>query len=124
MNTDIDGFKKYIFKGRSGVPKISIRKNGQIAFNAGAVHKYDLDVFKFVMIYISEDKKRVAVKFTNNEKDSGLIAVQQRPGNFAFSARNFLELNEIDWSKTVNLDFIWHDRDKTAFFAHRHDGGL
>jgi hypothetical protein len=115
-DTEIQGFKKYISRGRAGSPKISIRKNGQIAFNAGAIQRYDLQAFDFVMLYISESKDRVAVRLTCNEKESGLIKIQKRPGNFAFSCRTFLEINDIDWSKTVNLDFIWSDRDKTAIF--------
>ena len=114
----MDGFKKYVSRGRAGTPKISIRKNGQIAFNAGAVQKYDLDVFEFVMLYISDKRDRVAVKFTNNEKESGLIKIQKRPGNFAFSARNFMAIYDIDWSETINLDFIWNESGKTAFFCH------
>ena len=121
MDTSIAGFKKYIYKGRSGTPKVSIRKCGQIAFNAGAVQKYDLDVFKFVMVYVSDNKKRIAVRFTNNDKESGLIKVQSRPGSFAFSARNFLVLNDVNWSKTVNFDFTWEDKEKTAYFTHTHN---
>jgi len=114
----MDGFKKYISRGRAGVPKVSIRKNGQIAFNAGAVQKYDLNVYDFVMLYISDKKDRVAVQFTNNEKDSGIIKIQKRPGSFAFSARNFLQIYEICWDETVNFDFIWNESGKVAFFNH------
>ena len=114
----MDGFKKYISRGRAGVPKVSIRKNGQIAFNAGAVQKYDLNVYDFVMLYISDKKDRVAVQFTNNEKDIGIIKIQKRPGSFAFSARNFLQIYEICWDETVNFDFIWNESGKAAFFNH------
>lgn len=113
---DLGDFKKYIRKGRSYVPKVCIRKNGQIAFNSAAVAKYDLDMYKYIILYISKDKKRIAIQFTNNEKQSGLISLQKRPGNFAFSAINFLGLNDIPWDKTINFDFIWIDKDKIAIF--------
>ena len=112
----MDGFKKYISRGRAGIPKISIRKNGQIAFNAGAIQKYDLNVYDFVMLYVSDKKDRVAVQFTNNEKDSGIIKIQKRPGNFAFSARNFLQIYDILWDETVNFDFIWNESGKKLHF--------
>lgn len=112
----LDGFKKFIHKGGSYIPKVCIRKNGQMSFNAGAVNKFDLDVFKFVMVYISEDKKRIAIKFTNNDKESGLHAIQKRPGNFAFSAISFLRLNDIPFKETINFDFLWDDKDKIAIF--------
>lgn len=115
---NIEGFKKFIYKGSSYTPRVVVRKCGQIGFNAGALHKYDLDLFEYVMLFISVDKgNRIAVQFTNNEKLSGLIRIQKRKGSFAFSARSFLGLYDIDWSKTINYDFTWNDAQKIAFFT-------
>lgn len=113
---NIDGFKKYIHKGRSYIPKATIRKNGVLAFNSGAVRKYDLDMYKYAILYISDDRNRVAVKFTNNEKESGILQIQSRPGNFQVSARTFFGLYDIDWSENRNYDFLWNNNDKTAIF--------
>jgi len=112
----VDGFKKYIHKGRSYTPKVTVRKNGVLAFNSGAVNKYDLDVFKYAILYISDDRNRVAVKFTNSEKESGILQIQTRPGNFQISARTFFGLYDIDWSQNRNFDFLWNTTDKTAIF--------
>ena len=116
MGMTLDGFTKYVSRGRAGTPKVSIRKCGQIAFNSGAIQRYNLDVFRYVMLFISENKDRVAIRLTNNEKESGLIAIQKRPGNFAFSAISFFRINDIDWSATVNYDFTWVEMDNTAIF--------
>jgi hypothetical protein len=113
---DLSDFKKYKRKGRSYIPKVCIRKNGQIAFNAAAVQKYDLDTYSGVILYISKDKKRIAIQFSNNKKDPALISIQKRLGNFAFSAVNFLGINDIPWKKTTNFDFIWDEKDKIAIF--------
>jgi hypothetical protein len=113
---DLSDFRKYKHKGRSYIPKVCIRKNGQIAFNSAAVAKYDLDIYEGVILYISKDKKRVAIQFSNNKTDPSLIFIQKRKGNFAFSAINFLGLNDIPWNKTINFDFIWSDKDKIAIF--------
>jgi hypothetical protein len=119
----VDGFKKYVFRGRSSAPKVTIRKCGQMSFNSGAVQKYDLYTYEFVILYISNDKGRIAIELTNNEKESGLIKIQKRPGSFAFSARNFLSLNDIDWSATVNYDFKWIPKDRLAIFKITAPGG-
>lgn len=119
----LDGFKKYIYHGRAGVPKVCIRKNGQVAFNSAAIQKYDLDCFKYIVFYISDRKDRVAIQFTNNEKTAGIIKIQKRKGNFAFSARNFLSVYDIPWSTTENFDFIWNDSGKVAIFNCRGAGG-
>jgi hypothetical protein len=115
-DSDLDGFKKYVHKGRSYTPKVVIRRNGQIAFNSGAIKKYDLDLYKYVILYISEDKKRIAIKFTNNDKESGLIPIQIRSGNFAFSARTFLGLYDIPCEKTINYDFKWDNAKLICYF--------
>jgi len=111
---DIDGFKKYIHTGRSYIPKVTIRKNGVLAFNSGAVQKYDLYAYKYAILYISDDRNRIAVRFTNSEKESGILQIQSRPGNFQISARTFFGLYDIDWSENRNYDFLWNERDKTA----------
>jgi hypothetical protein len=113
----IDGFKKFMAKGRSYNPKVIVRKSGHIAFNAGAINKYDLNMYDYAILYISDNRNRVAVKFTNNEKDSGLLKVSVRPGSYAIAARSFLGLYDIDWSKTRQFDFMWRDKDKVAIFT-------
>jgi hypothetical protein len=116
IDQDLVGFRRFVGKGRSYTPRLIVRKNGQLCFNAGAVNKYELNLYEYVVIYVSENKKRAAVKFTNNEKESGLINIQKRPGNFAFSAIPFLQLYNIDYSKTRDIEFIWMNRSKIAFF--------
>lgn len=116
VNKSLEGFKKYIYRGRAGTPKASIRKNGQVAFNSAAIAKYDLDCYEYAVLYISDRKDRIAVQFTNSEKDSGIIKIQKRPGNFAISARNFLSLNDISWKETENFNFIWIESGKLAIF--------
>jgi hypothetical protein len=115
----MQGFKLYTRKARSTDPRVVIRKNGQIGFNAGAIAKYDLDMYDNVKLFISDDKQRVAVQFTNDKNKSELIPVQKRPGNFAFSCIPFLNIYDFDWSETVNYEFIWNDKERTAIFRPR-----
>jgi hypothetical protein len=115
-NEGIDGFKKYIKRGRSTVPKVTVRKNRVIAFNSAAVNKYDLDVYQYAVFYISNDKKRVAVQFTNDDKESGIINIQRRVGNFQISAGHFIGMFDIDASSNRNYDFQWDESRKIAYF--------
>ncbi len=115
-DNDLIGYKKFLGKGRKFLPGVIIRKNGQLCFNAGAVNKFELAFFKYAILFISDSENRAAVKFTNNEKESGLIKIQSRPGNFAISCRSFLHRYNVDYSETRTLEFTWMDRSKTAFF--------
>jgi len=113
---DLIGFKKFVGHGRRFDPEIIIRKNGQICFNAGAVNKHDLALFKYAILYMSESNKRCAVKFTNNNTDPAAITIQSRPGSFGISCRSFLNRYDIDFSETYKAQFVWMDRSKIAFF--------
>lgn len=115
-NESIEGFTKYIKKGRSTLPKVTVRKNGVLAFNSAAVVKYSLDSFEYAVFYVGNNKNRVAVKFTNNEKESGIIKIQKRVGNFQISAGHFFGINDIDRTKNRNYDFIWQEKTKVAIF--------
>jgi hypothetical protein len=115
-NEEIEGFTKYIKRGRTTVPKVTVRKNGVLAFNSAAVQRYVLDTFKYAVFYVSNNKNRVAVKFTNNEKESGIIKIQQRLGNYQISATHFFGINDIDRSENVNYDFVWSDKTHVAIF--------
>jgi hypothetical protein len=114
----MEGFKQYIKRSRTSQPKVCIRKNGQIAFNAGAIAKYDLDMYSHIKLFISDDKKFIAIEFTNpkNADKDGLISVQRRPGNFAVSCIPFLNIYDFAWNKTTNYDFNWIEKQRTAVF--------
>lgn len=115
-NEGIEGFKKYIKRGRTTIPKVTVRKNKVLAFNSAAVSKFDLDAFKYAVFYISEDGKRIAIQFTNNENESGILGIQSRPGNFQISAGHFFAMNDIDTSENRNYDFTWDTKTRVAFF--------
>jgi len=112
----MEGFTKYIRRGRASTPKVVIRRAGQIGFNSGAIQRYGLDSYEYVLLFISDSKDRVAVKFTNNDKESGLIKIQKRPGSFALSAIPFLQLHGFDYDNTTNYDFLWLEKEKVAIF--------
>jgi len=112
----LKGFKRFKKRGRSTSPWVGIRKNGQIVFNSGAVSKYDLDVFTHVIFYISDDKKRIAVKFSNNDAEEGAHPVQSRPGAFQVSCLSFLNLYDIHWDENRTFKFTWVKEEYTAIF--------
>lgn len=117
------GFKRFTRVTRSGKPLCIIRKCGQICFNAGAVAKYDLDIYDYAVLYISDDRRRFAVQFVLNEKEEGAKRVQKRKGCWAISAIPFMRLFEIDFSKTTNYEIKWIDKERTAVMHLNSDGG-
>ncbi len=103
----LENFERFTKKGRTYIPKMSIRKRGQIGFNTGAIQRFGLDKYNYVVLFISKDRDKMAIKFTNDENEQGAIKIMKRPGNFAFPGKAFFDLYEIPYDKTRSFDIEW-----------------
>jgi len=112
----LEGFEKFTKAGGSYKPKISIRKRGQMGFSNGAVTRYSIDDFNYVVLYISNDKSKIAIKLTNDEKEEGAIKLVKKEGNFCFSGKAFLDYYDLPYNDTVSYDTKWSDADKVIVF--------
>jgi hypothetical protein len=98
------GFERFIKKGRSYKPRVSIWSRGQIGFNQGAVEKHNLNSYTYAILFYDEHTKRVGIQFTNDESEAGAIKLVKRTAGFSFSARAFLDSIDYDYSKTKKYD--------------------
>ncbi len=103
----LEGFKKFTDTGKSFRPKISIRTNGQIGFNAGAVKRFELAKWGYVVTYYNEDQKKMAIQLTNDGDANGAIRLVNRPNNVFFSGKSFLEFHDIKYDETSSYDVEW-----------------
>lgn len=110
----LEGFERFTRAGRSFKPRLSIRKRGQIGFNSAAIDKFNLRKYEYVVLFISEDRKKVAVVFSNNKSDEGAIKLIKGKNNFAFSAQAFLECYEIPYGKAKTYDVEWNQKEQAA----------
>ncbi len=114
MNT-LKDFKRFTTVGYRSSLFISFRKNGEIAFSMGAVHKLHLD-YKFVILWISNDGRRVGIQFTNDKDEAGAIRIQKKRGSFSFFAGSFLKLNDIPQRRRRH-SFKWHESERLVVFC-------
>ena len=110
----LENFRRFTETGRSFKPKISIRTNGQIGFNAGAVKRFGIDKYEFVVAYFNENQKKIAIEFTNDSETDGAIKIVKRSNNFFFSGKSFLEFHEIDYRKTIAYEVEWMKEERIA----------
>jgi len=113
----LEGFEKFTETGRSFTPKISIRANGQIGFNRGAVNRFDIDRFDYVAVYFNKKTSQIAIQFHNNENQEGAIKIVKRENNYFFSGKSFLEYYNIGYKPTKTYNAEWHDTDNVAVFT-------
>lgn len=103
----LEGFEKFTQQGRSFKPKISIRKRGQIGFNNGAIKRFNLDQYEFVVLYINKDKNQIAFNFTNSEEEEGATKLVKRKNNFFISGKSFLDYYNIPYEESQVFDAEW-----------------
>ncbi len=103
-------YEKFTQTGQRFNPKISIWEGGQIGFNQGAIKRFNLNKFRFAILFFDREKNRIGVKFTNDQKEEGAIPFNHRKTGGVISAKAFMDFFGIDYSKTrKNLDVFFDD---------------
>jgi len=103
----LEKFERFTQRAKSFQPKVSIRKRGQIALNSGAIQKFGLEKYNYVVLFMSKDRQKIAIMFTNDRNEEGAIKLLKRQGNFSFSAKSFCDFYGIDCSQTRSYDAEW-----------------
>jgi hypothetical protein len=103
----LEDFEIFTKQGTTFKPKISIRKRGQLGVNSGAINKFGLGKYNYAIMYISKDRDRIAIRFTNDQNAEGAVKIMKRPGNFAFSGKAFFDCYDIDTESTRSYDAEW-----------------
>jgi hypothetical protein len=103
---DLPGFERFTRKGRSFKPKVSIRARGQMGFNNGAVLRFGLENYEYIILYYSKDNNQIAIEPTNDANEDGAIKLVKKTGNYFFSGKAFLDFYDIKYGKTRNCDAI------------------
>lgn len=114
-------FEKFVMTGRSYKPKISIRANGQIGLNQGAIERFNLNKYKYAVLFFDKDSERIGIRLTNTEEE-GICKLQVRQSNAAISGKAFLDYYEIDYSKTNRYDSVWDEKEKMIIVSIKTSG--
>lgn len=75
---------------KSFIPKIVVWDKGQIAFNVAAVKQYEIDKYKYAILFYNKENNQIGIQLTNNEKEKGIIRLGKRTGGISFCGKNFL----------------------------------
>jgi hypothetical protein len=83
-------FERFVGTGKTAKPRVSIWKQGQINFNTAAIEKYGLNNYKCAVLFYDREKKKIGLKFTNDEKEEGSRRFIKRHSGAWISARAFV----------------------------------
>jgi hypothetical protein len=112
-------FEKFTKTGaRIGTPKISIWSSGQIGLNQGAIKRYELDNYRYVILFYDKDNKKIGIKFINDKNEEGAIKIIFRKvGGLSFSGVSFLHYYGIDFSNTRKFDLEHDEKNDLYVFS-------
>ncbi|MCH7701648.1 MAG: hypothetical protein IID37_08160 [Planctomycetes bacterium] len=91
------GFEFFTESGRGFRPRASIRKQGQIGLNQGAVRRFELQRWGYVVLGFDREKQLLALKLTADRDEPGAQRVVMKDGSATISARSFLEYFDISY---------------------------
>ena len=98
-------FEFFTDSGRGFRPRVSIRKQGQIGLNQGAVRRFLIREGMCVILGYDRDAGCVALKLTEDRDEAGAQRVIIKNGSASISARSFLEYFGIPYrDKTRQYD--------------------
>ncbi len=105
-------FERFTHVGKSYRPKISIRSNGQIGFNFGAIEKFSLGKFQYAVLYYDQESKKVGIQLTGNKDEEGACTLRVKNGNASIAAKSYLDYYSINYSKTMRFDASWDEKEE------------
>ncbi len=108
-------FQRFIETARSYRPKVSVRSNGTLGFNSGAVVKFSLKSYKYAILFYDEERKMVGVKPTKSEEE-GTHGLNCGKTGAWISARRFLDYFGIATQATKRCDASWDEKEKMIVF--------
>jgi hypothetical protein len=109
-------FKVFTGAGkRIGKPMVSIWSRGQIGLNQGAMKKYKLENYDYVILLFDEETRRVGFEFTNDDNKEGAIKITKRTTGFSFSANAFLNSYGIDHDNETKKYTLEYDSDNNIY---------
>lgn len=86
--------------GRGFAPKASIRRQGQIGLNQGAINRFGIKNGQYVLLGYDRTNKIVALKLTN-ESEKGAKRINVKEKNGSISAKSFFDFFAIPYDKTT-----------------------
>ena len=109
-------FEKFLENARSFQPRVSVRMNGSIAFNRGAVNRFSLRLFNHVLLFYDKGAQVVGIKPMESQEEG---AHPLHPGGKGawVSAKRFLDYYDIRPRGTRSYDCRWDENEKMIVFS-------
>ena len=93
-------------------PKISIRANGSIGFNAGVIRKFGFDKQDYILLFYDAENRKIGIRASAENSGEGTLKLN-RFGKAAWvSANRFFNFFDISLEKTKRYDPVMDEKQK------------
>jgi len=111
-------FERFTDVGARYKPTVSITKGGMISFNQGALKRFDLGKYKFVILYFDRENQLVGVQPTNDPLEEGVCKLRHRQSGADVSAKSFLDFYGIQYGpKAIRFNPKWKEEYQMIIFS-------
>jgi hypothetical protein len=80
---------------RASYPRASIYKNGIIGFTSGASRLFELNKYKFCILYYDADEKKIIVVLSNDEKNPAAVTLRSKISGSEITCSRFFSFFNI-----------------------------
>ena len=112
-------FERFVKQGRTYQAIASIWKRGQISLNRGAILRFHLKDFTYVVLYFDATTCQVGMQFTNNSSAEDCIKLTHAPSATIISVKNFLSQYDIEHIATQRYKVIWDNNEQLYIISLR-----
>jgi hypothetical protein len=109
-------FERFTDVDRAFDAKVTVRSNGQLGLNTGAVNLYTIREFTHVILYYDRDARVVGIELCNNAKVPGAIKIIHGFGNVFIKAKNFCDKYAIPYAKSRRFELKRDEESGFLFF--------
>jgi hypothetical protein len=88
-------FVKFPGAARGFSARVSLRKNGQLGFNNGAVMHYELQRYPRATLHFDATNRVIGILPVTTEEDPAACRIVHRPGNSYIAAKTFCDYFQI-----------------------------
>lgn len=100
---------------RFGKPVVSIWSRGQIGLNQGAMKRYKLENYDYVILLFDEETRMVGLQFTNSSDKEGSVKIIKRATGISFSANAFLNAYGIEHDQKTIKYSLEYDKNNNFY---------
>ena len=113
-------FQKFTETGSSFAARITVRQTGHFGFNVGAINRFSIADYEFVVLYFDPDQRVIGMEL-RKEPTENSIEIKKSDSNTFIRAKNFCDRYGIDYRGSHRFELRKDDETGYLYFDLRNE---